>query len=68
MPAIDRSLSDCRYCDAVAGGVNAYTDGMMENGISTDDFLALCEYVGLVPVRRNKIHHCQYRIHHFQYI
>ena len=20
------------YCDAVAGGVNAYTDGMMENG------------------------------------
>jgi hypothetical protein len=37
------------YCDAVAGGVNAYTDGMMENGISTDDYLALCEYVGLVP-------------------
>ena len=37
------------YCPAVAGGVNAYTDGMMENGISTDDYLALCEYVGLVP-------------------
>jgi len=37
------------YCDAVAGGVNAYTDGMMENGISTDDYLALCEYVGLIP-------------------
>jgi hypothetical protein len=37
------------YCDAVAGGVNAYTDGMMENGISTDDYLALCERVGLIP-------------------
>jgi alpha-N-arabinofuranosidase len=37
------------YCDAVAGGVNAYTDGMMENGISTDDYLALCEYTGLIP-------------------
>ena len=37
------------YCAAVPGGVNAYTDGMMENGISTDDFLALCEYLQMTP-------------------
>jgi alpha-L-arabinofuranosidase len=37
------------YCDAVSGGVNAYTDGMMENGVSTDDYLALCERIGMIP-------------------
>lgn len=38
-----------KYCAAVAGGVNAYTDGMLENGIGTDDYLALCEALGMVP-------------------
>ena len=38
-----------RYCAAVRGGVNAYTDGFMENGIGIDDFLALCKEVDLVP-------------------
>lgn len=37
------------YCAAVAGGVNAYTDGFMENGIGIDDFLALCDEVGFRP-------------------
>ena len=29
--------------------MNAYTDGMMENGIGVDDYLALCEYIGMTP-------------------
>ena len=37
------------YCTAVAGGVQAYTDGAMELGIGIDDYLALCEEVGLLP-------------------
>eukprot|EP00040_Diaphanoeca_grandis_P035344 m.222056 g.222056 ORF g.222056 m.222056 type:complete len:1073 (+) comp33360_c0_seq3:76-3294(+) len=37
------------YCAAVPGGVNAYTDGFMENGIGIDDYLALCDKVGLAP-------------------
>ena len=32
-----------RYCAAVAGGVDAYTDGAMENGLGLDDYLALCQ-------------------------
>jgi len=36
-------------CAAVPGGINAYTDGMMENGIGVDDFMALCERIGMVP-------------------
>jgi alpha-L-arabinofuranosidase len=37
------------YCDAVPGGVNAYTDGFMENGIGIDDYLALCDELNMVP-------------------
>ena len=37
------------YCAAVSGGVNAYTDGFVQNGIGIDDYLALCEEVGLIP-------------------
>ena len=37
------------YCDAVPGGVNSYTDGMMENGISTDEYLQLCAAIGATP-------------------
>ena len=29
-----------KYCSAVAGGVNAYSDGFMENGIGIDDYMA----------------------------
>ena len=38
------------YCQAVPGGVNAYTDGFMENGPSTDEYLALCREIGAMPV------------------
>lgn len=38
-----------QYCSAVAGGVNAYTDGALENGIGIDDYLALCEKLNMVP-------------------
>ena len=38
------------YCTAVQGGVNAYTDGFMENGPSTDEYLALCRELGALPV------------------
>lgn len=38
------------YCTAVPGGVNAYTDGFMENGPSTDEYLALCREIGALPV------------------
>lgn len=41
--------TDGRYCAAVAGGVNAYTDGFMENGVGIDDFMALCAEVGVIP-------------------
>eukprot|EP00041_Stephanoeca_diplocostata_P021695 m.509300 g.509300 ORF g.509300 m.509300 type:complete len:855 (-) comp21888_c2_seq22:3947-6511(-) len=37
------------YCDAVAGGVNAYTDGFMQNGIGIDDYIALCEELNMTP-------------------
>ena len=37
------------YCDAVSGGPNAYTDGMEANGISTDEYLQLCEAIGATP-------------------
>ncbi len=30
-------------------GVNAYTDGMMENGIGIDDYIALCNRVEMTP-------------------
>jgi hypothetical protein len=37
------------YCTAVAGGVNAYTDGFMQNGPDLDEYLALCAEVGAEP-------------------
>jgi len=37
------------YCFAVAGGVDAYTDGFVENGVGVDDFLALCDELGMAP-------------------
>lgn len=37
------------YCAAVPGGVNAYSDGFLENGIGTDEYIALCRELGAVP-------------------
>ena len=37
------------YCAAVRGGVNAFTDGLLENGVGIDDYVALCEEVGMLP-------------------
>merc|ERR1712166_474469 len=38
-----------KYCAAVQGGVNAYSDGMMENGIGVDDYMALVKRLQMVP-------------------
>ena len=37
------------YCDAVAGGVNAYSDGFMQNGIGIDEYMQLVRRVGAIP-------------------
>lgn len=37
------------YCDAVAGGVNSYTDGFLENGLGIDEYMALVSRLGAVP-------------------
>ena len=37
------------YCDAVAGGVNAYTDGFLQNGPGVDEYIALALRVGAMP-------------------
>lgn len=37
------------YCDAVAGGVNAYTDGFEPNGLGIDEYMTLVSRVGAVP-------------------
>ena len=37
------------YCTAVAGGVNAYSDGFMQNGPGIDEYMALTRRVGAMP-------------------
>eukprot|EP00656_Telonema_subtile_P044033 TRINITY_DN5032_c0_g1_i2.p1 TRINITY_DN5032_c0_g1~~TRINITY_DN5032_c0_g1_i2.p1 ORF type:complete len:508 (-),score=95.63 TRINITY_DN5032_c0_g1_i2:172-1596(-) len=37
------------HCPAVAGGVNAYTDGMMVDGIGIDDYMQLARRIGAEP-------------------
>ena len=37
------------YCAAVAGGVNAYSDGFMQNGPGIDEYMALTRRVGATP-------------------
>jgi hypothetical protein len=37
------------YCAAVAGGVNAYTDGYVSNDIDTDAYMRLTKKLGMVP-------------------
>lgn len=45
-PPIETPFS---YCEAVRGGVNAYTDQFLENGVGIDDYMALIKRVGAVP-------------------
>ena len=37
------------YCDAVSGGVNAYSDGFMQNGLGIDDYIELTRRIGVEP-------------------
>ena len=37
------------HCPAVTGGVLAYSDGFVQNGPNTDEFLALCRELGAEP-------------------
>eukprot|EP01045_Picozoa_sp_COSAG04_P023968 COSAG04_NODE_2928_length_3376_cov_1.582240_2_plen_668_part_01 len=37
------------YCAAVPGGVNAYTDGVMANGLGIDEYISLVRELGAVP-------------------
>jgi len=37
------------FCAAVPGGINAYTDGFLENGIGIDDYMALCKELNMIP-------------------
>jgi alpha-L-arabinofuranosidase len=43
------TLTPPGYCDAVSGGVNAYTDGFMDTGISIDEYMALVAETGVTP-------------------
>ena len=45
-PAI---LTPPNYCAAVAGGVNAYSDGVLQNGPNVDEYLSLCRRIGATP-------------------
>jgi hypothetical protein len=46
------------YCDAVAGGVNAYTDGMMENGADTQAAPALTSQLIQTQTRQQSALFC----------
>jgi hypothetical protein len=45
-PAI---LTPPNYCVAVPGGVNAYSDGALQNGPNIDEYIALCRRIGATP-------------------
>jgi alpha-L-arabinofuranosidase len=36
------------FCAAVPGGVNAYTDGVVANGIGTDEYMSLVRQLGAI--------------------
>jgi alpha-N-arabinofuranosidase len=42
-------LSPPDYCEALAGGVDTFTDGFVENGPNIDEYVALTAYVGATP-------------------
>ena len=37
------------YCTAVAGGVNAYSDGVVSESPNVDEYVALCRVAGVMP-------------------
>ena len=37
------------YCAAVSGGVDAFTDGVVTDGLGIDDYLGLCKDIGMTP-------------------
>lgn len=37
------------YCTAVAGGVNAYSDGFLQSAPNVDEYIALCRFMGATP-------------------
>lgn len=43
------ALTPPGYCAAVKGGVNTYTDGAEQDGLSTDEFIALCRELDMLP-------------------
>jgi len=43
------SFTPPNYCLAVAGGVNAYSDGFMQNGPGIDEYMALVSRIGATP-------------------
>ena len=43
------SFTPPTYCTAVAGGVNAYSDGFMQNGPGIDEYVALARRIGAQP-------------------
>lgn len=43
------ALTPPGYCAAVQGGVNTYTDGAEQDGLSTDEFMVLCQELGMLP-------------------
>jgi alpha-N-arabinofuranosidase len=42
-------FSPPNYCPAIAGGVNTYSDGFLENGPNIDEYIALAARVGATP-------------------
>ena len=37
------------FCAAVPGGINTYTDGLQQDSISTDEYIALTRMLGMQP-------------------
>lgn len=51
LPLLSRpaAFTPSPYCEAVRGGVNAYTDGFMQNGAGIDEYIALTKRTGAIP-------------------
>eukprot|EP00658_Telonema_sp_P-2_P002651 TRINITY_DN10993_c0_g1_i1.p1 TRINITY_DN10993_c0_g1~~TRINITY_DN10993_c0_g1_i1.p1 ORF type:complete len:516 (+),score=85.57 TRINITY_DN10993_c0_g1_i1:310-1857(+) len=45
------------HCPAVPGGVNAYTDGMMVDGVGIDEYIQLCRRIGAEPAITVKLNY-----------
>ena len=51
LPLLTRptSFTPSSYCTAVNGGVNAYSDGFLQNGPGIDEYIALTNHIGATP-------------------